>query len=56
MKKQAEHFGAEYLHGTVVEADLSEPSLSPENRRRVARSPHADHRFRRFGALAESAQ
>ena len=24
IKKQAEHFGAEYLHGTVVEADLSE--------------------------------
>src|ERR1700716_4027696 len=23
IKKQAEHFGAEYLHGTVVEADLS---------------------------------
>ena len=23
MKKQAEHFGAEYLHGSVVEADLS---------------------------------
>ena len=23
MKKQAEHFGAEYLHGTVIEADLS---------------------------------
>jgi len=23
MKRQAEHFGAEYLHGTVVEADLS---------------------------------
>ena len=23
MKKQAEHFGAEYMHGTVVEADLS---------------------------------
>jgi thioredoxin reductase (NADPH) len=23
MKKQAEHFGAEYLHGTVTEADLS---------------------------------
>src|SRR5712691_4372835 len=22
MKKQAEHFGAEYLHGTVTEADL----------------------------------
>jgi thioredoxin reductase (NADPH) len=24
IKKQAEHFGAEYLHGTVVEADLSQ--------------------------------
>jgi thioredoxin reductase (NADPH) len=23
IKKQAEHFGAEYLHGTVIEADLS---------------------------------
>ena len=23
IKKQAEHFGAEYIHGTVVEADLS---------------------------------
>src|ERR1700681_4170524 len=23
MKKQAQHFGAEYLHGSVVEADLS---------------------------------
>src|SRR6478735_3084900 len=23
MKLQAEHFGAEYLHGSVVEADLS---------------------------------
>src|SRR5512141_462036 len=23
MKQQAEHFGAEYLHGSVVEADLS---------------------------------
>ena len=23
MRKQAEHFGAEYLHGTVIEADLS---------------------------------
>src|ERR1700732_1104114 len=25
IKKQAEHFGAEYLHGTVIEADLSKP-------------------------------
>src|SRR6201997_4436898 len=24
IKKQAEHFGAEYLHGTVIEADLSQ--------------------------------
>jgi thioredoxin reductase (NADPH) len=24
IRKQAEHFGAEYLHGTVIEADLSE--------------------------------
>ena len=24
IKKQAEHFGAEYMHGTVVEADLSQ--------------------------------
>src|SRR5579864_4327755 len=23
IRKQAEHFGAEYLHGTVIEADLS---------------------------------
>src|ERR1035441_7535392 len=23
MKKQAEHFGAEYLHGSVIETDLS---------------------------------
>jgi thioredoxin reductase (NADPH) len=27
IKKQAEHFGAEYLHGTVVEADLSKRSF-----------------------------
>src|SRR5579864_7002995 len=25
IKKQAEHFGAEYLHGSVTEADLSKP-------------------------------
>jgi thioredoxin reductase (NADPH) len=27
IKKQAEHFGAEYLHGTVIEADLSNRPL-----------------------------
>jgi thioredoxin reductase (NADPH) len=28
IKKQAEHFGAEYLHGTVMEADLSKRPFS----------------------------
>jgi thioredoxin reductase (NADPH) len=40
IKKQAEHFGAEYLHGTVVEADLSKRPfrLKIDNEWQVART------------------
>ena len=39
IKRQAEHFGAEYLHGTVVEADLSATSLSTQGGSRVGWKP-----------------
>ncbi len=56
MKKQAEHFGAEYMHGTVVAADLSKRPFRLKIDSEWHEAAHADHRLRRFGALAESAQ
>ena len=52
MKQQAENFGAEYMHGAVLDADLSAAPVPPQHRRRVDRNPHRDHRLRRLGALA----
>ena len=55
MKKQAERFGAIYLDGEVIEADLSKRPVPPEYRRRMDGDPHADCRFGRESALARSA-
>ncbi len=56
IKKQAEHFGAEYLHGTVIEADLSKRPfrLNIDDEWHEARTVIIASG--RFGALAESPQ
>ena len=56
MKKQAEHFGAEYLHGTVIEADLSKRPFRLNIDDEWIETRTRDHRLRRLGALAGSAQ
>src|SRR5271170_7632929 len=55
IKKQAEHFGAEYLHGTVIEADLSKRPFRLKVDHEWLEA-HADHRVGCVGSLAESAQ
>ena len=52
IKKQAENFGAEYMHGDVLDADLSRAPVPHQRGRRVDRNAHRDRRFRRVGALA----
>ena len=56
MKKQAEHFGAEYLHGDRARSRSFQAPVPPQYRRRLDGDAHADHRLRRFGALAGAAE
>ena len=55
MKKQAQNFGAEYLHAVGYRYRPFRAPVPPQHRRRVDRDPHRDHRLRRFGALAGAA-
>ena len=50
MRKQAEHFGAEYIHGSVQEVGPGAQALPRERRRRLDRDSHDHRRIRRVGA------
>ena len=56
IKQQAEHFGAEYLHGSVTNVDFAEAAVPGGHRRRVDGSSDGDRRVRRIGPVAWTAE
>ena len=54
MKKQAERFGAEFMHGAVLEADLSQRPFRLRVEDEWIEARTLDHRVRRIGALGRT--